>query len=119
MGIGGIGHRLDAAEVDAQAYGGCGLPDLRLACLHGLGTAQALLVELDKRHTLRRQVRQQLHAMPDQLQLDLRVAGAQLRECAIELTLADQAPGANEVEERINTQYPRHGDTSLTALAGA
>ncbi|MCY1179572.1 hypothetical protein D9M73_199790 [compost metagenome] len=118
MGIGGVGHRRDATEVDAQIHGGRSLADLPLAHAHRFGTAQALAIELDKRHAFGRQVRQQLHAMPGQLDLDIRLAGAQLSECALELALADQAPGADKVEVRIDTQSPCHGETSSAALAG-
>ncbi|MNO97140.1 hypothetical protein D3C76_888370 [compost metagenome] len=118
MGIGGIGHGVDATEIDAQTDSGGSLLHLRLAHAHGFGVAQALTIELDKRHALGRQVRQQLHAMPRQLDFDIRVAAAQLSERVVELTLADQAPGANKIKERIDTQSRGHGATSIAALGG-
>jgi hypothetical protein len=50
-----------------------------------------------------RQLRQQLHAMPHRGDLHIRVATAKLYLCMLQLTLADQAPGADEIEEHINT----------------
>ncbi|MNY52563.1 hypothetical protein D3C86_1882480 [compost metagenome] len=53
--------------------------------------------------------------MPDQLDLDLRLVGAQLNQRALQLALADQAPGADEVEEHLDMQTAAHGCTSSTA----
>jgi hypothetical protein len=48
-------------------------------------------------------LRQQLHAVPRRGDLHTRVATAKLYLRMLQLALADQAPGADEIEEHINT----------------
>jgi hypothetical protein len=52
---------------------------------------------------LYRQLRQQLHAMPHRGDLHIRVTTAKLYLRMLQLAFADQAPGADEIEEHINT----------------
>ncbi|MNZ74534.1 hypothetical protein D3C78_929850 [compost metagenome] len=103
MGVCGVGHRLDTAEVDGQANRTGRLLDLLLAHGHGVGIAQTLAVEIGEGFTLYRYLRQQLHAMPHRGDLHVRVATAKLHLRMLQLAFADQAPGADKIEKHINT----------------
>ncbi len=115
MGVGGIGHLRDAAQVEIQPGDAGGALHLGLAQAHRLGTAQAFQVEGGKGHALGRQMRQQLHAMPLLLHPHTGPLVLQLQQGPFQLTLADQAPGADEVEEHLDLQYGAHAWASSAA----
>jgi len=103
MGVRGVGHRLDTAEVDDQSNRAGSLLDLGLTHGHGVRIAQALAVEIGERFAFCRQLWQQLHPVPHRGDLHVRMATAKLHLGMLQLTFADQAPGANEIEKHINT----------------
>ncbi|MNZ92566.1 hypothetical protein D3C78_1115940 [compost metagenome] len=103
MGVRGVGHRLDTAEVDGQSNCPGSLLYLILAHGHCVGIAQALAVEIGERFTFYRYLGQQLHAMPHRGDLHIRVTTAKLHLRMLQLAFADQAPGADKIEKHINT----------------
>ncbi|MNW01252.1 hypothetical protein D3C71_1968640 [compost metagenome] len=103
MGVCGVGHRLDTAEVDAQSHGPGSLLHLSLAHGHGVGIAQTFAVEIGEGLALHRQLRQQLHAVPLRGDLHIRMATAKLHLRMLQLAFADQAPRADKIEKHINT----------------
>ncbi|MNG19755.1 hypothetical protein D3C84_1039480 [compost metagenome] len=117
MGIGGIGHDLDAAQVHVHVGVVGGILNLLLAGAYRGFAAEAIYIELHVGHALRRQIWQQLHAAPARLHLHIRAA---LRECAhgpLQVAFADQAPGTDEVESHFDQQ--RFHLRSSLAISGA
>ena len=83
----GQGRRLRAASVTCCAP----VP-------HRFGRSQAPFVELGEWQALFRHIRQQLHRMPHRFHGDVGVHLRERSRAAVELALADEAPGADQVE---------------------
>ncbi|MCY1250255.1 hypothetical protein D9M72_638740 [compost metagenome] len=98
MCIGGVGHHLDAIQGQLHAGLPGSLHHLGLACTHGAFAAQALEIELRERNAFDGQMRQQLHTPPTHLHGYVGAGCCELPQRVVEIALADQAPGADEVE---------------------
>ena len=111
VGIGGVRHAGDLAKVQLYADAGRRLSHLGLTQAHPLLAAKAPQIEIVKRLPLHRQRGQQLHPAPAHGNLHLGLRHPQLGQRLIQLTLADETPGTDEIE--IDLDAERHALTSL------
>ncbi|MNH24781.1 hypothetical protein D3C79_847310 [compost metagenome] len=115
VGVGGIGHATDTGKIDIHPCRLGGGAHLRLAQAYCLITAQALAVERLERLAGPGHLRQQLHPAPVQAHLNFRLLAPQLLKGPLQMSLADQAPGADKVEEHFDRQHVLHGFNSRAA----
>ena len=97
MGVQGVGHPLRLVGVHVDA---CGAGRFAQAVVHGIdaGLAAELLLKMGAlRHAFGRHVGVQLERVPLDLERVVGVRG----QCAVEVGLADIAPGADRVGEDV------------------
>ncbi|MCY1437149.1 hypothetical protein D9M71_532990 [compost metagenome] len=102
MGIGGIGHAADTGKIDVYARSLSRRTYLSLTLTHRLFAAQTLAVEGFERLASPGHIRQQLHTPPTQVYLNFRLLKAQQLKRTLQMTLANQAPGTDEVEKYVD-----------------
>ncbi|MNC26603.1 hypothetical protein D3C75_747420 [compost metagenome] len=115
VGVAGVWHAADAREVDILPHHAGSGAHLSLALAHCLLAAQALKVELFEGYPIGWQPRQQLHALPVNLHLHMWLLTLQQQQRSLQVPLANQAPGADEIEEHLDGQLLFHSFNSWRA----